>query len=186
MTELLAILGFEELGKKALLFSDAPAPAALKDASNTDSNRHDVDDAESVYELSDLLVWETPSIVSFDDLIMSNDSSSGRSLQAMGVPPLPKVCGIGSLCSPAPSIGFFFSFFGGGGGSFSAYDVICYSHAAILLVFPYYHVLSRAAVMLVFPYPFQVFVSQVLGLFIVHKLMLRHNEAHIISIYSLV
>ena len=92
MTELLGILGFEELGKKSLLVSDAPASAALKEASNTNSSRHDVDDAESVYELSDLLVWETPSIVCLDDLIMSSDSSSGRSLQAMGVPPLPKVC----------------------------------------------------------------------------------------------
>ncbi|XP_027116800.1 zinc finger protein CONSTANS-LIKE 13 [Coffea arabica] len=90
VTELLGILGFEELGKKALLVSDAPASAALKEASNTNSSRHDVDDAESVYELSDLLVWETPSIVSLDDLIMSSDSSFGRSLQAMGVPPLPK------------------------------------------------------------------------------------------------
>lgn len=46
-------------------------------------------------ELLDLLVWETPTIVSLDDLIASNDCvDSGRSFQAMGVPPLPKVCSL--------------------------------------------------------------------------------------------
>lgn len=37
---------------------------------------------------SEFLVWDTPSIVTMDDLIASN--SSEHSFQAMGVPPLPK------------------------------------------------------------------------------------------------
>ncbi|KAK9945590.1 hypothetical protein M0R45_011098 [Rubus argutus] len=36
---------------------------------------------------SDLLVWETPSVVSLDDMIVSNPA---HKFQAMGVPPLPK------------------------------------------------------------------------------------------------
>ncbi|XP_073040707.1 zinc finger protein CONSTANS-LIKE 13 [Primulina eburnea] len=68
VSELLNILGFEELGKKSLDLGDG-----------------------NDEEWSDLLVWETPSIVSIDDLIVSNDSSdSGHRFQAMGVPPLPK------------------------------------------------------------------------------------------------
>ncbi|KZV45582.1 zinc finger protein CONSTANS-LIKE 13-like [Dorcoceras hygrometricum] len=69
VSELLNFLGFDDLEKKSLV---------LGDGGNDDG-------------WSDLLVWETPSIVSIDDLIVSNDSSdSGRSFQAMGVPPLPK------------------------------------------------------------------------------------------------
>ncbi|KAK4418184.1 Zinc finger protein CONSTANS-LIKE 13 [Sesamum alatum] len=73
--ELLNLLGLEDLGKKSLVFGGG----------NDDG-------------LLDLLVWETPAVVSLDDLIVSNDSvDSGRSFQAMGVPPLPKnrnaVCG---------------------------------------------------------------------------------------------
>ncbi|XP_073139794.1 zinc finger protein CONSTANS-LIKE 13 [Henckelia pumila] len=68
VSELLNFLGFEELGKKSLVLGD-----------------------ENDEGWTDLLVWETPSIVSIDDLIVSNDSSdSGHSFQAMGVPPLPK------------------------------------------------------------------------------------------------
>ncbi|KAL3531422.1 hypothetical protein ACH5RR_010744 [Cinchona calisaya] len=83
VSELLGFLGFEELSKKALLFGDDSAdPGEIND-----------NNGDNIYGLSsDLLVWETPSVVSLDDLIMSNDSSSaGRSLQSiMGVPPLPK------------------------------------------------------------------------------------------------
>ncbi|KAK6141324.1 hypothetical protein DH2020_024922 [Rehmannia glutinosa] len=62
------ILGLEDLGKKSLDFGFG-----------------------NDEELLDLLVWETPSIVSLDDLIVANDCvDSGRSFQAMGVPPLPK------------------------------------------------------------------------------------------------
>lgn len=96
VSELLGILGFEDIGKKALFLGDDVAvsdagSAAVKE-NNTSANHDYVNDAENVYGFSDLLVWETPSIVSLDDLIMPNDSSSGRSLQAMRVPPLPKVC----------------------------------------------------------------------------------------------
>lgn len=68
VSELLSFLGFEDLGKKSLVLGDG----------NDEG-------------WSDLLVWETPSIVTLDDLIVSNDSSdSGHSFQAMVVPPLPK------------------------------------------------------------------------------------------------
>lgn len=86
--ELLGILGFDEVGKKApLLFTDDSASAAGNDCDNRGK------DAENVYGFSDFLVWETPSVVSLDDLIVppSDDSSNARAFQAMGVPPLPKV-----------------------------------------------------------------------------------------------
>ncbi|KAK6164762.1 hypothetical protein DH2020_001626 [Rehmannia glutinosa] len=68
VTEMLGFLGLEDLGKKSLDFGFG-----------------------NDEELLDLLVWETPSIVSLDDLIVANDCvDSGRSFQAMGVPPLPK------------------------------------------------------------------------------------------------
>ncbi|PIN11190.1 hypothetical protein CDL12_16221 [Handroanthus impetiginosus] len=75
VSELLNFLGLDDFGKKNLGFDD-----------------------ENDEGLLDMLVWETPSIVSLDDLIVSNDGGdSGRSFQAMGVPPLPKnrnaVCG---------------------------------------------------------------------------------------------
>lgn len=78
VSELLNFLGLEDLGKKSLVFGGG----------NDDG-------------LLDFLVWETPAIVSLDDLIVSNDSvDSGRSFQAMGVPPLPKVCSLflGKIC----------------------------------------------------------------------------------------
>ncbi|XP_052185731.1 zinc finger protein CONSTANS-LIKE 13 [Diospyros lotus] len=68
VTELLGFVGFEDVGKKALTGVGAGAGAG--------------DD------LLDLLVWDTPSIVTLDDLIVSN--SSEHCFQAMGVPPLPK------------------------------------------------------------------------------------------------
>ncbi|XP_051142277.1 zinc finger protein CONSTANS-LIKE 13 [Andrographis paniculata] len=77
VAEMLNFLGLEDLGKKSLV---------VVDEGNAEG-------------LMNLLVWETPSVVSLDDLISSNDSvdSGGHSFQAMGVPPLPKnrnaVCG---------------------------------------------------------------------------------------------
>ncbi|KAG8389434.1 hypothetical protein BUALT_Bualt02G0229100 [Buddleja alternifolia] len=65
LCELLNFLGLEDLGKKKLDYEDEG--------------------------LLDMLVWETPNVVSLDDLIVPNDcNDSGRSFQAMGVPPLPK------------------------------------------------------------------------------------------------
>lgn len=68
VSELLNFLGLEDLGKKSLVFGGGNDEGFL-----------------------DLLVWETPAVVSLDDLIVSNNSvDSGLSFQAMGVPPLPK------------------------------------------------------------------------------------------------
>ncbi|KAL8548541.1 hypothetical protein ACS0TY_007735 [Phlomoides rotata] len=64
--ELLNYLGLEDLGKK---------------------KGSDVGGANDE-GLLNLLVWETPSIVSLDDLIVSTESE--HTFQAMGVPPLPK------------------------------------------------------------------------------------------------
>ncbi|KAK9136998.1 hypothetical protein Sjap_007592 [Stephania japonica] len=58
--ELFGFLGFEDLGKKSVLGGG----------------------------VLDLGVWETPPIVSIDDLIVS--SSSGLNLPTVGIPPLPK------------------------------------------------------------------------------------------------
>lgn len=67
MTELLAILGFEDVDKKGLFWGEE----------NGFFDRS-----------SDLLMWDVPSVVGLDDLIVSDSS---RSFQAMGIPPLPKV-----------------------------------------------------------------------------------------------
>ncbi|XP_065861283.1 zinc finger protein CONSTANS-LIKE 13 [Euphorbia lathyris] len=85
-TDLLTILGFEDLGdKKSLFFTEDPnafAHSALDDSSFTDG-------------CLDLLLWQTPTISSFDDLIVSTDTP--ENYQALGVPPLPKnrnaICG---------------------------------------------------------------------------------------------
>ncbi|EPS65958.1 hypothetical protein M569_08820, partial [Genlisea aurea] len=75
VSELLNFLGLEDLGKKKKSVSG---------------------DEEAFL---DFLVWETPSVVSLDDLIVPNDFQElgGHHFQAMGVPPLPKnrnaVCG---------------------------------------------------------------------------------------------
>lgn len=83
VSELLAILGFEGFDKKALLFGDG--------------------DGESGGfcgpEIDDFLVWDVPCSVGLDDLIVSDSS---RSFQAMGVPPLPKVC-MRCLVPPLPA-----------------------------------------------------------------------------------
>ncbi|CAI9785631.1 unnamed protein product [Fraxinus pennsylvanica] len=80
VSELMSILGFEDLGKKKLLGDG------------------DIEGGDEGL-FSDFLIWETPSIVSLDDLIVSSDNcvDAGHSFQAVGVPPLPKnrnaVCG---------------------------------------------------------------------------------------------
>ncbi|KAJ8543322.1 hypothetical protein K7X08_005845 [Anisodus acutangulus] len=71
VNELLSILGFEDLGKKELLYGD-------------------YSDGGGGYGFSDWVVWDTPSVVSLDDLITNNDSVPPPNFQAIGVPPLPK------------------------------------------------------------------------------------------------
>ncbi|CAI9781127.1 unnamed protein product [Fraxinus pennsylvanica] len=72
VSELMSILGFEDLGKKNLL--------------------GDGNEGGNERLFSDFFIWETPSIVSLDDLIVSSDNcvDAGHSFQAFGVPPLPK------------------------------------------------------------------------------------------------
>lgn len=74
VTELLGVFGFQDVGKKALLQDD---PYGVGDDINGDDG------------ISSYLVWDTPAVVSLDDLIAPNDSKPN--FQAMGVPPLPKV-----------------------------------------------------------------------------------------------
>lgn len=71
VSELLSILGFEDLGKKDLLYGG--------DSVSCDGG----------YGFSDWVIWDTPSVVSIDDLI-ANNNDSGHNFQAIGVPPLPK------------------------------------------------------------------------------------------------
>ncbi|GER24774.1 CONSTANS-like zinc finger protein [Striga asiatica] len=69
VSELLGFLGLEDLGKKGLGLGGCGRDE----------------------DLLDFLVWETPSIVSLDDLVVAGDCvDGGRSFQALGVPPLPK------------------------------------------------------------------------------------------------
>ncbi|CAN4093123.1 unnamed protein product [Withania somnifera] len=70
VSELLSILGFEDLGKKDLLYGG--------DSVCSDGG----------YGFSDWVIWDTPAVVSLDDLIANSDS--GHNFQAVGVPPLPK------------------------------------------------------------------------------------------------
>lgn len=81
LNELLAFVGFENLDKKALIFSEESGSGGDGDGLDGSLGLSD--------GFSDLLVWETPSVVSLDDLIVSNPA---HKFQAMGVPPLPKVC----------------------------------------------------------------------------------------------
>nr|GMD18547.1 zinc finger protein CONSTANS-LIKE 13 [Ipomoea batatas] len=73
VAELLAVFGFQDVGKKALLQDDHYGGAGAGDD----------DDG-----ISDYLVWDTPAVVSLDELIAPSDSKPN--FQAMGVPPLPK------------------------------------------------------------------------------------------------
>ncbi|KAK1437249.1 hypothetical protein QVD17_03038 [Tagetes erecta] len=75
VTDLLSILGFEDLSKKGVLnlIGDGDGGSEW---------------CGSGHGFSDYLVWESPGFVSLDDLIVSSGSDHGY--QAMGVPPLPK------------------------------------------------------------------------------------------------
>lgn len=77
VAELLANFGFEDLGKKKCKKSD------------------EVEESEN-FGFSDYLVWETPSVVSLDDLISSDGSD--HNFQVTGFPPLPKVSFVTSFC----------------------------------------------------------------------------------------
>lgn len=79
LTELISILGFEDLGDKKSLFLN-------EDSNGSAGSRLDDSDFGDGY--SNFLIWETPAVVSIDDLIASSDS--GQNFQALGVPPLPK------------------------------------------------------------------------------------------------
>ncbi|XP_059659513.1 zinc finger protein CONSTANS-LIKE 13 [Cornus florida] len=79
VTELLTVLGFEDLGKKALQSGGG-------DDGLVGSRVYGSFDGND--EFADLLVWDTPSFVSLDDLIVSTNSE--HNFQAMGVPPPPK------------------------------------------------------------------------------------------------
>ncbi|XP_055813363.1 zinc finger protein CONSTANS-LIKE 13 [Solanum dulcamara] len=72
VSELLSIFGFENLGKKELLYGVGGDSVCC----------------DGGYGFSDWVIWDTPSVVSLDDLIANNDS--GHNFQAIGVPPLPK------------------------------------------------------------------------------------------------
>lgn len=78
VTELLSIMGFQDLGKKELF-----------DSSGVAGKTEDGFLGCEIEGLSDLFVWDTPSVFSLDDLISSSGSS--HNFQAMEVPPLPKV-----------------------------------------------------------------------------------------------
>ncbi|XP_050363286.1 zinc finger protein CONSTANS-LIKE 13 [Argentina anserina] len=84
LNELMAFVGFENLDKKGLVFkeeSNGGGGGGGFDGSGLDGSLGMSDG------FSDFLVWETPSAVSLDDLIVSDP---GHKFQAMGVPPLPK------------------------------------------------------------------------------------------------
>ncbi|KAJ9543127.1 hypothetical protein OSB04_022834 [Centaurea solstitialis] len=74
-SDLMSILGFEDSSKKGVLFGGSGSGSGSYGSGCTDG-------------FEDYLVWETPSFVSLDDLIVS--SGSDHNYQAMGVPPLPK------------------------------------------------------------------------------------------------
>ncbi|CAK8544269.1 unnamed protein product [Lathyrus sativus] len=74
VTELLAIVGLQDIGKKSSLFPE-----------------ESFGDGFLGYEIegvSDMFVWDAPTFVSLDDLISSSPSS--HNYRAMEVPPLPK------------------------------------------------------------------------------------------------
>ncbi|MED6155258.1 hypothetical protein PIB30_003442 [Stylosanthes scabra] len=87
VSELLTILGFEDIGKKALLYGGdggGGGGGGEKDSAAA------VDFMGSEIEgFSDFFVWDAPSVVSLDDLISSSAAPS-HNFQAMEVPPLPK------------------------------------------------------------------------------------------------
>lgn len=75
MTDLLGILGFEDVDKKALFWGEE----------------------DGFLGSEDFLIWDVPSsIVALDDMVVSDSSPLG--FQALGVPPLPKVLSSSLLC----------------------------------------------------------------------------------------
>jgi hypothetical protein len=86
VSELQAIVGFEDVGHKALFLSDESGGGG----------------GDGIDEFSDLFVWDPPFVVGLDDLIGSTNSS--HDFQAMAVPPLLKVN------YPTGSSGLFFIF----------------------------------------------------------------------------
>lgn len=84
VTELLTILGLENIDKKALFLSEESGGGGCDGFFWSGLDRL-LDSADG---LSDLLVWDTPSVISLHDLIVTD---SDHNLQAMVVPPLPKV-----------------------------------------------------------------------------------------------
>ncbi|XP_002268490.1 zinc finger protein CONSTANS-LIKE 13 [Vitis vinifera] len=81
VTELLAFVGFEDLGKKSLFCGDESEVNEFLGCGVYESVGVDE-------EFSDFLVWDTPAVVNLDDLIVS--TACDHNFQAMGVPPLPK------------------------------------------------------------------------------------------------
>ncbi|CAH9112527.1 unnamed protein product [Cuscuta europaea] len=79
VTELLAVFGFPDVGKKALLIHD----------DDGDGYGCAGDDGSGDDGILDYLVWDTPAVVNLDDLIVA-PKNSNPNFQAMGVPPLPK------------------------------------------------------------------------------------------------
>ncbi|XP_061369366.1 zinc finger protein CONSTANS-LIKE 13 [Gastrolobium bilobum] len=77
VTEILTIMGFQDMGKKSLLSSDE------RGVSGDGFLGYAIEEG-----ISDLFVWDAPSFVSLDDLISS--SASSHNYHAMEVPPLPK------------------------------------------------------------------------------------------------
>nr|XP_043636297.1 zinc finger protein CONSTANS-LIKE 13 [Erigeron canadensis] len=80
VSDLLSILGCEDLSKKGVLFGWGSEGGSEFIGSGRSNGSGD--------GFSEYLVWDTPSFVSLDDLIVS--SGSNHNYQAMGVPPLPK------------------------------------------------------------------------------------------------
>ena len=80
VTELLSIVGFEDLDKKSLISTDE---------SKGFGSAGDGFLGSEIEGLSNLFVWDAPAVVSLDDLIASSGTS--HNYQAMEVPPLPKV-----------------------------------------------------------------------------------------------
>ncbi|KAA8543151.1 hypothetical protein F0562_021354 [Nyssa sinensis] len=76
VTELLTIVGLDDVSNKALFGGDGLVGSGVFGSMDAGDG------------FADLLVWDTPSIFSLDDLIASTDSE--HNFQAIGVPPPPK------------------------------------------------------------------------------------------------
>ncbi|KAG9157981.1 hypothetical protein Leryth_000151 [Lithospermum erythrorhizon] len=93
VNELLGILGLDDLGKKGFLCGNGD----IKYEKNGFGNDYGNFNIDGEVGMMDILAWDTPSIVSIDNLIAYSNPTSEHNFQAMGVPPLPKnrnsVCG---------------------------------------------------------------------------------------------